>query len=173
MVRFWNVEGWKWQVVVGGHNGVLLCFNRKKHDTTVVFKTLPGAQIDSLGLGGALGTVQDKMFFAAGNMIKGTFISCLTRKWKVTTFEGYSKKGKQFFAFETNFTEPVNSMYIYGVDMFLCGSYTFNHYHDCVDTHYFLSGDRINDVICLPVVEGAWVSPTLPPPLGRGERRGL
>lgn len=49
--------------------------------------------MEALCLGGALGTPQDKIFVAAGNMVKG-----------------YSRKGKQFFAFETNLTEPIMSM---------------------------------------------------------------
>ncbi|KAJ7348767.1 Bardet-Biedl syndrome 7 protein, partial [Desmophyllum pertusum] len=37
-----------------------------------------------------------------------------------------------------------------GADLFLCGNYIYNHYHDCKDENYFLSGDKITDVLCLP-----------------------
>uniref|UniRef100_A0A914XPM1 Bardet-Biedl syndrome 7 n=2 Tax=Plectus sambesii TaxID=2011161 RepID=A0A914XPM1_9BILA len=141
------------RVVVGSHSGVVLCLGRKKSDTHVVFKTLPGPKIECVQLGGALGTSQDKIFVAAGNTIKG-----------------FSKKGKQFFAFETNMTEPVCSMYIYGVDMFLCGRNTFNHYHDCADTNYYLCGDKINDVLCLPIMEGSWVGRGLTPVIACDDR---
>uniref|UniRef100_A0A9J2PPS3 Ciliary BBSome complex subunit 2 middle region domain-containing protein n=1 Tax=Ascaris lumbricoides TaxID=6252 RepID=A0A9J2PPS3_ASCLU len=136
------------KVVCGGHSGVVLCIARKNAETQVVFKTMPGPRIDCLRLGGALGTVQDKIFVACENYVKG-----------------YSKKGKQFFAFETNMAEPVSSMYIYGVDMFLCGRLSFNHYHDCADANYYLCNDRINDVLCLPVVEGSWVGRGITPVL--------
>ncbi|KAM4708731.1 BBSome complex member BBS7 isoform 2-T2 [Discoglossus pictus] len=42
-------------------------------------------------------------------------------------------------------------MHVSGSDLFLCASYIYNHYCDCKDQHYFLSGDKISDVICLPV----------------------
>lgn len=54
--------------------------------------------------------------------------------------------------------------------MFLCGTYTFNHFHDCGEAHYYLCGDRINDVICLPVVEGSWVGRGITPVLACDDR---
>ncbi|VDK49346.1 unnamed protein product [Anisakis simplex] len=128
------------KIVCGSHTGVVLCFVRKNSETQMLFKTMTGPRIDCLRLGGALGTVQDKIFVSSENCVKG-----------------YSKKGKQFFSFETNMAEPISSMYIYGVDMFLCGRLSFNHYHDCADANYYLCNERINDVLCLPVVEGSWV----------------
>lgn len=32
----------------------------------------------------------------------------------------------------------------------MCGSYIYNHYIDCKDAHYYLSSDKINDILCLP-----------------------
>lgn len=40
--------------------------------------------------------------------------------------------------------------YVNGADLFLCGNYIYNHYRDCKDENYFLSGDKITDVLCLP-----------------------
>ena len=40
--------------------------------------------------------------------------------------------------------------YVSGADLFLCGNYIYNHYRDCKDENYFLSGDKITDVLCLP-----------------------
>lgn len=60
--------------------------------------------------------------------------------------------------------------YVYGVDMFICGSYSMNHFHDCAEVHYFLCGDRINDVLCLPVVEGSWVGRGITPVLACDDR---
>ena len=36
-----------------------------------------------------------------------------------------------------------------GSDLFLCGTYIYNHYRDCKDLNYYLSADRINDVLFL------------------------
>lgn len=51
--------------------------------------------------------------------------------------------------------------YISGADLFLCASYIYNHYCDCKDQHYFLSGDKINDVLCLPVDKVNCITPVL------------
>lgn len=56
---------------------------------------MTGAKINCLRLGGALCTVQDKIFVASGNQVKA-----------------YSKKGKHFFTFETNMAEPTSSMLV-------------------------------------------------------------
>ena len=59
----------------------------------MVFKTLPGQKINRLELGGLPGVVKEKIFVASGSEVRG-----------------FTKKGKQFLAFETNSTEPVYSM---------------------------------------------------------------
>lgn len=41
------------------------------------------------------------------------------------------------------------SRHISGADLFVCASYIYNHYCDCKDQNYFLSGDKINDITCL------------------------
>eukprot|EP00069_Balaena_mysticetus_P019254 bmy_02485T0 len=122
------------QVVVGDHDGVVMCFGMKKGEAVTVFKTLPGQKIARLELGGVLNTPQEKIFIAAGSEIRG-----------------FTKRGKQFLSFETNLTESIKAMHISGSDLFLSASYIYNHYCDCKDQHYYLSGDKINDVICLPV----------------------
>ncbi|XP_054419498.1 Bardet-Biedl syndrome 7 protein isoform X1 [Pteronotus mesoamericanus] len=132
------------KVVIGDHDGVLLCFGMKKGEAVAVFKTLPGQQIARLGLGGALNTPQEKIFIAAGSEIRG-----------------FTKRGKQFLSFETNLTESIKAMHISGSDLFLSASYIYNHYCDCKDQHYYLSGDKINDVICLPVEKLSRVTPVL------------
>lgn len=61
----------------------------------IVFKTLPGAPISKLQLGGLDGPSQEKMFIASGAEVRG-----------------YTKKGKQFLGFDTNLTESIQSMYV-------------------------------------------------------------
>ncbi|XP_048189524.1 Bardet-Biedl syndrome 7 protein isoform X2 [Perognathus longimembris pacificus] len=132
------------KVVVGDQDGVLLCFGMKRGEAGAVFKTLPGQKIARLELGGVLNTPQEKVFIAAGSEIKG-----------------FTKRGKQFLSFETNLTESIKAMYISGSDLFLSASYIYNHYCDCKDQHYYLSGDKINDVICLPVDKVPRITPVL------------
>eukprot|EP00075_Anas_platyrhynchos_P022788 XP_027312041.1 Bardet-Biedl syndrome 7 protein [Anas platyrhynchos] len=109
-----------------------------------VFKTLPGQKIARLELGGALNTPQEKIFVATGSEVRG-----------------FTKRGKQFLSFETNLTENIKAMHISGADLFLCASYIYNHYCDCKDKHYYLSGDKINDVLCLPVDKVNSITPVL------------
>lgn len=64
-----------------------------KFDLKNIFKTLPSKRITRLELSGKVGEVSDRIFAAS-----------------LSTITGYSKKGKQFFNFETNMTEPIKSM---------------------------------------------------------------
>nr|KAF6400434.1 Bardet-Biedl syndrome 7 [Rousettus aegyptiacus] len=132
------------KVVLGDHDGVVTCFGMKKGEAVAVFKTLPGQKIARLELGGVLNTPQEKIFVASGSEIRG-----------------FTKRGKQFLSFETNLTESIKAMYVSGSDLFLSASYIYNHYCDCKDQHYYLSGDRINDVICLPVERLSRLTPVL------------
>lgn len=121
------------KVAIADQDGVLTCFGMKKTTSQIAFKTLPGAPISKLQLGGLDGPSQEKMFIASGAEVRG-----------------YTKKGKQFLGFDTNLTESIQSMYVSGADLFLCGNYIYNHYRDCKDENYYLSGDKITDVLCLP-----------------------
>ncbi|CAI5784418.1 Bardet-Biedl syndrome 7 protein isoform X1 [Podarcis lilfordi] len=132
------------KVVIGDQDGVVTCFGMKKGEAVPVFKTLPGEKIARLELGGALNTPQEKIFVAAGSEVRG-----------------FTKKGKQFLAFNTNLTENIKAMHISGSDLFLGASYVYNHYCDCKDQHYYLSGDKINDVLCLPVEKLSCITPVL------------
>ncbi|KAA8588617.1 hypothetical protein FQN60_009962 [Etheostoma spectabile] len=120
------------KVAVADHDGILTCFGMKKGEAVPVFKTLPGQKIARMDLGGAAGTPQEKIFVCSGSQVRG-----------------FTKKGKQFLTFEANLTESINAMHVSGADLFVCASYIYNHYCDCKDQNYYLSGDKINDIICL------------------------
>uniref|UniRef100_A0AC34GRH9 Uncharacterized protein n=1 Tax=Panagrolaimus sp. ES5 TaxID=591445 RepID=A0AC34GRH9_9BILA len=60
-------------------------------------------------------------------------------------------------------TDPITAMYIYGVDMFLCGRSVFYHFHDCIERSCYISSERINSILCLPVTEGGWVGRGITP----------
>lgn len=120
------------KVTVADQDGVLQVFSVKKGDIQIGFKTLPGAGISCLELGGALGTVKDKIFVSSENEVRG-----------------YTKKGKLFLGYDTNLTEYIKSMHVSGSNLLVCGKHAYNQYHDCKDTNSYLSGDQINDVISL------------------------
>ncbi|GCB66885.1 hypothetical protein scyTo_0013629 [Scyliorhinus torazame] len=132
------------KVVIADHDGVVTCFGIKKGEAVPVFKTLPGQKVSRLELGGAIGTPQEKIFISVGSEVRG-----------------FTKKGKQFLSFETNFTEIIRAMYVSGADLFLCANYIYNHYCDCKDQDYYLSSDKINDIICLPVEKVGHIAPIL------------
>lgn len=51
--------------------------------------------------------------------------------------------------------------HVSGADLFVCASYIYNHYCDCKDQDYFLSGDKINDIICVSSENLTHVVPVL------------
>ncbi|KAL1505873.1 hypothetical protein ABEB36_005330 [Hypothenemus hampei] len=118
------------KVAIADSEGILQVFSVKKNDIQLHFKTLPGPPIISLKVAGAAGTPNDKIFTATGNEVKG-----------------YTKKGKLFLVFDSGMTENINSMYVLGNELFLCGRHIYNHYRDCKDVGSYLCGDTIVDVI--------------------------
>ncbi|KAF8356960.1 osm-12 [Pristionchus pacificus] len=126
------------RVVVGSVNGSVVCLFRKKNETQVAYKTPPGKPVEVVFLGGAVGSICDKVFIASDNVVRGV-----------------SKKGKHFFAFETNMAEPIRRMFISGVEMVTCGKRTYTHYHDCVQANHVVCPEDILDVVCLPF-QSAW-----------------
>ncbi|KRX39462.1 Bardet-Biedl syndrome 7 -like protein, partial [Trichinella murrelli] len=119
------------QLVVAHQNGVVACVSWKKKPV-IDFKTFPDARIDAIALGGEEHSARDKIFLASGSVVKG-----------------YNRRGKHFLDFDINKTDSIKSMSIYGVDMVLCSEYTMTHYHDCSETSYYLSDDRIYDTFCI------------------------
>lgn len=137
-----------------------------------VFRSLPGQKISRLELGGALGTPQEKIFVCSGSEVKGytkkgkqflSFEANLTESinamWIIHSFPLYIYV---IFFFTSLYYLCANVRHgdedlnivgrrVSGADLFVCASYIYNHYCDCKDQNYFLSGDKINDMVCLPV----------------------
>ncbi|KAK8730285.1 hypothetical protein OTU49_008194 [Cherax quadricarinatus] len=132
------------KVVVGDHDGVIQLFTMKRGEVQFGFRAQTEKSITRLELGGAIGTIRDKIFLSSGNEVRG-----------------YTKKGKQFLGFDTNLTEEIKSMHISGSDLLVCGDYVYNHYHDCQDSNFYLAADKINDVITLPVERMKYLVPIL------------
>lgn len=122
------------KISVGDYEGVITSFGIKKHVPNIVYKTLPVEnKILRLVLGAREGSQMEKIYISAGNEVYG-----------------YNKKGKRFLKFDSNLTEPIRSMYADNLDLYVCGQYICNHYHDCKDTNYYLSPDVINDIVVFP-----------------------
>ncbi|XP_059481988.1 Bardet-Biedl syndrome 7 protein homolog [Neocloeon triangulifer] len=129
-----NPEGKGQQkIALGSHDGVVQIFNIKKGNLVHTFKSLPGRKINGLELGGVRDQIQDKIFVASNNEIKG-----------------YNKKGKLFLAFETTLTEPIQHMSISGSDLMVATFHSFQHYADCAEKLNATFADKITDIINLP-----------------------
>ncbi|XP_052795027.1 Bardet-Biedl syndrome 7 protein homolog isoform X2 [Mya arenaria] len=143
-LRLLPIAGKTQKAAVADHKGVLQLFGVRKGEVQQVFKTNPGLKISRLELGGPVDGVRERIFTASGPEVKG-----------------YTKKGKNFLTFDSNMSEGIESIYVEGADLFCCGKFMYNHYHDCKDTNFFLSGDQVNDVICLPSLLVSPLTPVL------------
>ncbi|XP_046582061.1 Bardet-Biedl syndrome 7 protein homolog isoform X2 [Haliotis rubra] len=133
-MRLLPMSGKTQKIAVADQQGVLQCFGMKKGEIQLVFATPPGPKIIRLEVAGPVGGLKERIFVASGPEVRG-----------------FTKKGKNFLAFDTNMSEPIQSMYVEGSDLFTCGNFIYNHYRDCKDINHYLCGDKINDVITLPM----------------------
>lgn len=122
------------KVVVGDSSGVVQLFSIKQKEPVTIFKTLPSKRITRVELAGKINEAYDRIFASS-----------------LSTVTGYSKKGKQFFSYETNMTEPIRSMCVTGDNLCITGSYVFNSFKNSQETAYYLCPDKINDIVCLPL----------------------
>ncbi|ESO03712.1 hypothetical protein HELRODRAFT_80019, partial [Helobdella robusta] len=99
-----------------------------------IFRTNVNCPVTCLELGGKLGQEKNVVFVAtvAGKVM------------------GFTKKGKQFMNLDSDMSEPVKSMHVEAADLLLAGEYTLRHFNNCVEVHFYLCPDKINDVISLP-----------------------
>lgn len=119
------------KIVIGDDSGSITCFQVKKGEAQVVYKTDSDEhEVGCLALGGTKGS-KDKIFVSAGPLIRGL-----------------SKKGKFFFSFNTQITEVLTSLFIEGSKIWASGGSIYNLFDNGKDIHYFISPDRIN---CLTV----------------------
>ncbi|GLC59925.1 hypothetical protein PLESTB_001554700 [Pleodorina starrii] len=123
------------KVAAGDLSGVTQCFSVKKGEFSVGFKTLPSAanKVTSLALGRGK-QQRDKIFVAAGNQIRGL-----------------SKKGKEFFKFNTQLTETIRRVDVFEKNIWSAGEYVHNHFIEAKDKALYLCPDRINDAEVVPL----------------------
>ena len=118
-------------VVVADETGMVMCFGMKKDQIEQVFKTAPlGKEASRVELGGT-GEERDNIFMASSGTVRA-----------------YTKKGKEFLRFNTNLTEPIRSMWVGEEDIHTGGEFMYNTFINCKDTYFFMSSDRINDIVC-------------------------
>lgn len=132
------------KIAVGDNDGQLQVFGLKKGEIQTLFKDRSAQKVTSLTLGGQSGTQKDRIFVSTGAEVRA-----------------FSKKGKNFLNFNTNMSEPIQTIAVEGADLFVCGKFVYNHYRDCKDTNYMLCGDKINDVLCLPPSRTTHLTPVL------------
>ena len=59
----------------------------------------------------------------------------------------YESKGLIVFS---SMTALFVHSHVSGSNLLVCSSFIYNHFYDCEDTNYYLSGEEITDVISLP-----------------------
>ena len=84
---------------------------------------------------------------------------------------GFTKKGKQFYSFDTNLAETISSFHVIDNSIWLTGDYTFTQLVDHAEAQFYIAPDRINDsdvrsaavlrkskLLCLPQyrIDTAW-----------------
>lgn len=133
------------KLALGDLSGVMLVCSVKKGEIAVAFKTLPtpGQKITSLTLG--RGRAQrDRIFVAHGNVIKGM-----------------SKKGKEFFKFNTQLTEALSRVDVFDKNIWSAGEYVHNHFIEGREKAFYLAPDRINDAEVMPLISPQDYCPVL------------
>eukprot|EP00277_Geminigera_cryophila_P048116 CAMPEP_0173088656 /NCGR_PEP_ID=MMETSP1102-20130122/25151_1 /TAXON_ID=49646 /ORGANISM="Geminigera sp., Strain Caron Lab Isolate" /LENGTH=812 /DNA_ID=CAMNT_0013971775 /DNA_START=73 /DNA_END=2511 /DNA_ORIENTATION=+ len=123
------------RVVVGADNGILTCFRIKKGEAEVEFTSGNlDYPVSRLMIGGP-SDKKDRIFFSSAQTIRG-----LTRK------------GKEFFRFNTDGAEALKGLHVEDTKIWTTGEYMFNYYIDTKDAGYFMSRDRVNDLLMQPII---------------------
>jgi Bardet-Biedl syndrome 7 protein len=121
------------RVVVGADNGILTCFRIKKGEAEVEFTTVNlDYPVSRLITGGPVG--QSRVFFTSAQTIRGV-----------------TRKGKEFFRFNTDGAEVLRGLHVEDTKIWTSGEYIFNYYIDTKDAGHFVSRDRINDLLVVPI----------------------
>lgn len=124
----------KQKFVIGDEYGVVSSYQMKKGEPQNVYKSVTlAAPVACVAMGTSKGT-EDKAFVATGQHV-----------------HGFSKKGKEFFKFQSNLAEPLRKIHAYDSQLWTTTDFTFNQYDNGADKHSYVSPDRINDALVVPV----------------------
>ncbi|EQC39334.1 hypothetical protein SDRG_03539 [Saprolegnia diclina VS20] len=122
----------KQKLVVGDDSGVVSSFQMKKGDPVAIYKSVPQTNaITSINLGLYKGTT-DKAYVSSGQQVLG-----------------YTKKGKEFFKFQSNLSETINRVFTYDTHLWTATDYIYNQFENGQDKHFYMCQDRINDMLLL------------------------
>ena len=123
------------RVVVGADNGILTCFRIKKGEADVEFSTGNlDYPVSRLMIGGPV-EKKDRIFFTSAQTIRGV-----------------TRKGKEFFRFNTDGAETLRGLHVEDTKIWTSGEYMFNYYIDTKDAGYYMSRDRVNDLLVEPII---------------------
>eukprot|EP00730_Choanoeca_flexa_P003765 TRINITY_DN11493_c0_g1_i4.p1 TRINITY_DN11493_c0_g1~~TRINITY_DN11493_c0_g1_i4.p1 ORF type:complete len:717 (+),score=151.08 TRINITY_DN11493_c0_g1_i4:1548-3698(+) len=114
------------KIIVGDQDGVLTVLGVKRGIAQSVFTTLGGPAVNRIEL------LKDRIFIAAKAEVKG-----------------FSKKGKNFYNISTMLAEPIQSMALTDHNIRVAGDHLYTHFIDNVDTHHYMSHERITDLLAL------------------------
>ena len=66
---------------------------------------------------------------------------------------GFTKTGKEFYRFDTNLTEGINTLHVADNSIWLTSQYAFRQLRDHQEVQLYMAPDRINcaDVSCGPL----------------------
>lgn len=67
------------------------------------------------------------------------------------TVQGFNKKGKEFFKFQSNLAEPITKLHALDTRLWTATDFVLNQYENGTDRHSFVSPDRIHDMQLVPV----------------------
>ena len=59
--------------------------------------------------------------------------------------QGFTKKGKQFYNFDTNLGERISTLHVSDNSIWITGEYTFTQLVDHKEAQFYISPDQIND----------------------------
>lgn len=114
--------------VVGDEYGALSSFQIKKGEPQNVYKPLAlSGPIACVHMGSSKGT-EDKAFVATGQSV-----------------QGFTKKGKEFFKFQSNLAEPISKIHTFDAKLWTATEFVLNQYENGTDKHSYMSPDRIHD----------------------------
>ncbi|OWZ14489.1 hypothetical protein PHMEG_00012034 [Phytophthora megakarya] len=124
----------KQKFVIGDEYGVVSSFQIKRGEPQNVYKSVTlGGPVACVTMGTSKGT-EDKAFVATGQHV-----------------HGLNKKGKDFFRFQSNLAEPMRKIHAYDSQLWTTTDFTFNQYDNGADKHSYVSPDRINDALVVPI----------------------
>ena len=70
-------------------------------------------------------------------------------------------QGKEFFKFDTSLTEPIQAIFAEGQVIATTGEFSYHQFNDTKDKYFYMSSDRIHDMLCLPLTSSLEVDAVL------------